>query len=168
MLAIVLGPILALLAQRWLDLIREKKNRRIQLYLTLMLHRANPLHADHVNAINLVDVVFDGWRDGKVREARQKLMEHIYTDESGPGWYDRAADLRADLYQAIGSSVGYKFTTDYLKRQAYAPVYYGRKEQDENRIREMLAKSLTEDGLKIAIVEQPSATVTKMPSSHQG
>ena len=161
-IAIVLGPILALFAQRWLDLLREKKNRRVQLYMTLMLHRATPLHTDHINAVNLIDVVFDGRRDQKIRDARQKLMDHIFTDESLPGWYDRANDLRADLYQAIGSSVGYEFTTDYLKRLAYAPVYQGNKETQENRIRQMLAESFTEDGLKVSVSER---NVKAVPAS---
>ena len=70
-LAIVLGPILALFAQRVLDRLREKRRQRLQLYLTLMGTRATYLSPEHVRALNLIDVVFasvvsqkslDSWR----------------------------------------------------------------------------------------------------------
>jgi hypothetical protein len=57
--AIVLGPILALLSQRLLDRVREKKDRRVRLFFTLMSTRATPLAPDHINALNSIDVVFE-------------------------------------------------------------------------------------------------------------
>lgn len=68
--AIVLGPVLALFAQRVLDRIREKKKQRVGLYLALMSTRAQPLVPAHVQALNSIDVVFNRrWRDRAIRNA---------------------------------------------------------------------------------------------------
>jgi hypothetical protein len=49
--AIVVGPILALLTQRILDGLREKRRQRIGLYLTLMGTRAAFLAPEHIRAL---------------------------------------------------------------------------------------------------------------------
>ena len=61
-LAIVVGPILALLAQRALDSLREEK-RRQKLYFTLMSTRAAWLSNEHVQALNSIDIVFAGYSE---------------------------------------------------------------------------------------------------------
>src|ERR1700675_3057784 len=77
--AIVLGPFLALFAQRALDRIREKQNQRLLLYVTLMATRATFLAPEHVRALNSIDVVFDRKRDGYIKEAWQKVLGHVAT-----------------------------------------------------------------------------------------
>lgn len=77
------------------------------------------------------------------------------TPAKKPGWGERLNDLKVELYQAIGSAVGYTFDIDYLKRQTYAPQYHADVEQEVAQIRQTLAKVLTEEGLKVkAVVEQ--------------
>jgi len=63
------------------------------------------------------------------------------------------ADLKVDLFREIGTRVGYIFTTDYLKRQIYYPTHYGDIEEDSIRIRKALSHALTDDGLKVRLVE---------------
>jgi hypothetical protein len=155
--AIVLGPILALLTQRVIDRIREKRERRVQLFLTLMRTRATPLAPDHVNALNSIDVVFDGDRDQKIREAWRKPLSHAVADASQPTWQERYNDLKVELFREIGLLVGYSFDIDYFKRQVHYPKAFGDIEADAVRLRTSLTKALTEDGLKVQLVtpEQP-------------
>jgi hypothetical protein len=150
--AIVLGPVFALFAQRALDSIREKRRRRADVYLTLMATRATPVAQEHLKALNSIDIVFSGRRDRKVREAWHKVLEHVVTDTSRPGWQEKYGDLKADLLREIGLEVGYTFTTDELKRQIYHPSYYGELESDQLLIRKALAKALTDEGLKVKLV----------------
>jgi hypothetical protein len=133
--AIILGPVLALLAQRILDWMREKNERRVQLYLTLMRTRLTPLAPEHVNALNTIAVIFNGRRDGKVREFWHQLLAHAATDMKQAGWNEKYADLKADLLREMGLRVGYDFSTDYLKRQAYYPIAFGNAEMDALRLR---------------------------------
>jgi hypothetical protein len=150
--AILLGPVLALSAQRLLDRLRENKERRVQLFVTLMRTRATPLAPDHINALNSIDVVFDGRRDRKIRDAWSKLLGHITTDASQPNWQDRYNDLKVDLFREIGLRVGYNYDTDYFKRQVYYPKAFGDVEADALLLRKTLTKALTENGLKVQIV----------------
>jgi len=131
--AIVLGPALALFTQRMLDRIREKKERRVQIYLTLMRTRATPLALDHVNALNSIDVVFNGQRDRKIRAAWANILAHVNTDANQSNWQERYNDLKVDLLREMGRRVGYDFSTDYLKRQFYHPALYGNMEADYAR-----------------------------------
>jgi hypothetical protein len=153
--AIILGPILALFAQRVLDRIRAKGEHKRQLYLTLMRTRVTPLAPEHVNALNTISVVFNGWRDKKVRDFWDKLLTHVTTDAKQTGWQEKYNDLKAELLREMGLRVGYRFDTDYLKRQAYYPIAFGTVEADALLVRTMLTKVLTADGLKVQLV-QPS------------
>ena len=157
--AIVLGPILALLAQRGLDHIREKRRRRLLLYMTLMSTRATGVAPDHVNALNSIDVVFSDKSDQEVRDAWHKVLAHLGTDPNAAGWQEKLNDLKVDLFREIGVRVGYDFTTDYLKRQIYLPTYYVNAESELLQIRHALTEALTDDGLKVklAVPQEPPA-----------
>jgi hypothetical protein len=66
--AIVLGPVLALFAQRALDWLREKKKRRATLYMTVMSLRGAWLHTESLRALNSIDTVFSGGgADARIR-----------------------------------------------------------------------------------------------------
>jgi hypothetical protein len=155
-LAIVAGPCLALFIQRKLDIEREKKAQRQQLYLNLMSSRGTMLAADHVRALNSIEIVFSEKSDSKIRDAWRKLMALVLTDMKQPGWFDRYQDLKADLFREIGLTIGYDFSTDDLKRHVYAPSEHGDIQSDLSLIRKALAKALTEDGLRVRLAEPPT------------
>jgi len=153
--AIVLGPVLALLAQRVLDRLRERKKQRVGLYFALMSTRAQQLAPVHVQALNSIDIVFNRrWKDKKIREAWRAWRAHADKDSKAAGWTERSSDLKVELYQAIGKAVGYTFDIDYLKRQAYLPVAHVDIEAELVQIRQTLAKILTTDGLRVIVGEQ--------------
>jgi hypothetical protein len=159
--AIVIGPVLALFSQRALDWLREKKSRRVQLYQTVMSFRAPAvwLHPDSLRALNSIDVVFDGKSDKPIRDAWATVIAHakikIPADEAGIAeWNARLFDLRVDLYQLLGASVGYNHSVDYIKTQMYYPQYHVDAEQEAVQIRRQLAKAITNDGLRVLLVER--------------
>jgi hypothetical protein len=151
--ALLLGPVFALAAQRLLDRIREKKQRRVLVYTTLMSLRAQPLHPDHVRALNSIDAIFDRHRDKEVRECWGRVLAHISTDTAAPRWNEILLDLRVDLYQAVGKAVGYDHTIDYIKNRVYIPIAYNDLEGDQLLIRRALAKAVTENGVKVILKE---------------
>ena len=153
--AIVLGPVLALSAQRVLDWSREKRQQRLRLFLTLMSTRASHVAPAHVQALNSIDVIFNKKtrKHQAIRDAWRTVLRHMEGDTSKPGWGDRLNDLKADLYLVMGKAVGYTYTIDYLKRDIYSPKYYAETEQDQIRIRQALVKGLTEEGIKVKMVE---------------
>jgi hypothetical protein len=63
--------------------------------------------------------VFSDNSDQEVRDAWHNVLAHLGTDANSAGWQEKLNDLKVDLFREIGVRVGYKFTTDYLKRQIY-------------------------------------------------
>lgn len=57
-IAVVVGPVLAVAVTRYLDDKRADKARKYDIYRTLMRTRKLPIHADHVAALNLIEVEF--------------------------------------------------------------------------------------------------------------
>ncbi len=56
--AIIVGPILAVLVTRFIDDQRAAKARRMDIFRTLMRTRKMPIHFEHVGALNLVEIEF--------------------------------------------------------------------------------------------------------------
>jgi hypothetical protein len=152
--AIVLGPILALLTQRALDWLRSKEDRREKLYFTLISTRAQWLSNEHVQAVNSIDVVFAD--DKNIRALWRKCLEHLATDEKAAGWNDTLIDLRVDLYQAIGNKLGYRYTTDYLKRGIYFPKHHGLIFEDQAKLLRGLATAVETGRLKVELADAPN------------
>jgi hypothetical protein len=59
-LATIAGPILAVQAHKWVERLREGRNRKLRLFERLMATRAARLSAEHVQALNMIDLVFYG------------------------------------------------------------------------------------------------------------
>ena len=77
LVALFLGPTVALMLQRELDRLREKKAQMFNLYMTLMRTRATPLAVDHVNAVNAIDVIFHEPRYKNIQNAWMNVKDHL-------------------------------------------------------------------------------------------
>jgi hypothetical protein len=154
--AIFFSPVFAVLAQRYIDRLREKKDRRVQCYLTLMSLRANPVHPDHVRALNSIDTIFDGKgaREQRIRDAWTTVLDHLNTSTENAGWHERFADARTDLYQAVGKAVGYDHSVNYIKTRVYNPQHYLDIEKDQESIRRGLANALSTGQLKVSLAAE--------------
>ncbi|MCL4546860.1 MAG: hypothetical protein M1576_03880 [Deltaproteobacteria bacterium] len=58
-LAIIIGPILAVQVETYLGRRREAKNLRLYVFRTLMINRKIPLSPYRIDALNLIDLYFD-------------------------------------------------------------------------------------------------------------
>ncbi len=167
--AIFFGPLFALTAQRWLDRMRDKKNRRYQIYATLMALRNDPLNPDHIRALNSLDAVFDAGKDAKVRDAWGRMLKHASTprpDADPAPWDNTLTDLRVDVYQAVGKAVGYDHTIEYIKNRLYTPTYFSDVWIEQLQIRKGLAQALTPNGLKVLLNEaSPAQPAVDHPST---
>ena len=54
--ATLLGPVLAVQIQKYLERWREENDRRHRIFKVLMATRAAPLAANHIEALNLIDI----------------------------------------------------------------------------------------------------------------
>jgi hypothetical protein len=56
--AVLLGPILAIQAEKFLHSRRERRQRKLEVFRTLMANRAAGLSPAHVEALNRIDIEF--------------------------------------------------------------------------------------------------------------
>jgi hypothetical protein len=151
----LLGPVLAVQAQKWLEGFREKRERRLTIFRTLMATRATNLSAAHVEALNAVPIDF--YKDKKVMDAWEEYFAHLTNVPAGnPVWGQKRLDLFVKLLAAIGSRVGYDFNVAEMNR-IYFPTAHGEMEDEQNTIRKGLATMLKGGVLPMAVKEFPSS-----------
>lgn len=73
--AILIGPIAAVMVTRYIDEKRAEQQRRMDVFRTLMRTRRLALSPDHVGALNLVEIEFHGEKD--VLSAWREYLTHL-------------------------------------------------------------------------------------------
>ena len=73
--AVLIGPILAVWITRISDGRKEARTRRMDIFRTLMRTRKMPIHYDHVGALNLVEIEFV--KDKKVISAWRAYLDNL-------------------------------------------------------------------------------------------
>jgi hypothetical protein len=152
--AILIGPIVALTIQKWIEDRRARQNRKIQIFRDLMAHRASRLSAPYVQALNGIETEFYG--QTKVIEAWRLLVDHLYTpQEINPEqWGQTQTDLLGDLLFEMGTALGYHFDRVTLKRNVYYPKGWNVIEAEQAQLRQSaVAVFEGKRPLKIEVVE---------------
>lgn len=153
--AVIAGPILAVQAQKIIESIKDRKERKLQLFHTLMETRATRLSGSHVSALNMIDLEFYGksifgkrWQsetDKKVTNAWKVYNDHLnnsVSDDRLDAWIEKGYELFTSLLYAMSQSLGYDFDEVQLKRDCYSPIAHGRVEREQTKIREGLVDLL--------------------------
>lgn len=170
--ATLMGPIFAVQAQKFLEGLREHRNAKLWVFRTLMTTRKSRLHADHVKALNMIDVVFYGvpvfmthWQsqaEAKVATAWKVYLDNLATETDGwPEsrkevlWAQRESNF-GSLLGAIAASVGYNFDEVHLKKAGYIPVLHS---NNEEKLQKLLDDGLAlvqgTQALKMNVVSLP-------------
>lgn len=149
--AIIIGPILAVQAQKLIEAIRFKKQRRLNLFHTIMSTRATRVSNEHVAALNMIDIEFYGFNifgmkfqtpsQKSVTNAWKNYHDHLNLQcakEQLPMWQERGDQLFTTLLYNMSNSLGYKFGEVQLKRDYYSPIAHGNLEQDQQLLRKAL------------------------------
>jgi hypothetical protein len=128
-IAILVGPIAAVLTQLWLQARKVKRDQKLWVYGTLMSNRATWISANFVLAMNFVDVVF--YKNTAVREKRKQLMAHVKKQTKADGTledldWDKSKDIFAEMMNLMGKELGYDFEHTQIKDTAYYPVGHER------------------------------------------
>lgn len=134
-LAILLAPVVAVQVQKYLELLREVRRRKIAVFEALMATRAARVSSQHVQALNMIELEFRDRKffglirrnrpDREVRESWKTYLDHLetrYDEKSLPQWTDKGNDLFLDLLYAMAASLGYEFDRVTLKKGCYSPM----------------------------------------------
>ncbi len=169
-IATILGPVLAVQAQKWLERGRAVHERRATIFRVLMATRAVVLSPGHVEALNAVPVEFYGTK-GKLKEindAWKLFLDHNLQD--GPVndvWWQKRLDLFLDLLHLIAQFLGYGFSRAQLQRDIYNPRAHGELETEQTLIRKGLAKLFSGEAVLPMAVREFPATVDEQTFDNQ-
>jgi hypothetical protein len=148
-IAIVVGPIVALDVQRRLDKGREERNRKLWVFKTLMSFRATALAPQFVQALNLIEVEFDSKNENEkaVLIAWKVLLDHFgelgQTKNVPANAAEKTATLTTTLLLAMGKCLGYEFDEVQIKKGAYYPMGLGNVEQEQHAVRRGILQVLS-------------------------
>jgi len=151
-IAVLLAPLLALQAQRLLDSRRDAKGRKLWIFRTLMGTRGAKLAPDHVQALNLIDLEFTENKHEPIREKWKVYLDHLgalrelsqeQKQEQLTTWTSKGDDLLAELLQAMGAALRFKYDLVHIKRAIYSPQGYADIEFENQIIRRQLMAVLS-------------------------
>jgi hypothetical protein len=167
--ATLLGPILAVQAQKAVERARERHNRKAWVFHTLMATRAARVSADHVQALNMIDLVFYGRRilgihrrsktESAVLDAWHEYLDHLntkYEKENLSLWAAKGDELFVNLLFALAVDVGFRFDRVQLKKGAYSPIAHGEFEFEQQQLRKLAIDLLSgEQPLRMEVTGFP-------------
>lgn len=161
--AILLAPLVAVQVQKWLEVFREERGRKLWIFKTLMATRAANVSPDHVQALNMIDLEFRGRRYKKVTDAWKAYLDHLASfpkeeDETEQKrWGENRVDRLASLLIEMGKSLGYEFDEVHVKKGVYAPEAHSQIENENTLVRRGLIRVLYgEASLRMVIDSLPT------------
>jgi hypothetical protein len=104
---------------------KEERDRRLNIFKTLMATRATTVDFRHVQALNMIDVEFssNSSEDVAVRNSWKEYLDALndHTEFNEAHNLEKRRDLLAELLQRMGKALNYEFNFAYLKGRAYYP-----------------------------------------------
>jgi hypothetical protein len=131
--ATILGPILAVLVTRFIDVKRERRTRQYELFRALMRSRRANLSPEYVSALNTVEVEFAGIKS--VDDAQRLLFQHLNTRPQPSDWDDRLSRLQTRLLYAIAKQLDFKVEQLDVLEGGYVPQGWGTTEEQNTEVR---------------------------------
>ncbi len=159
--ATIMGPILAVQAQKWIERVREDENRRIQVFYALMATRQARLSFEHVRALNSIDLAFYGRKVfGKVlrKDSFQGVLDawHDYhsllstpieqrpqNDAEQREWTGRGDELFTNLLDKHAAATNFKYDRNQLKTGSYSPEAHWTLELEQQALRRLAFEVLS-------------------------
>jgi hypothetical protein len=148
LVAVIVGPILAVQAQKYIERRREDRMRKLFLFRELMSTRAARLSQRHVEALNLIDLEYPGdkAKDRAVHEAWRSYLDALGTpnDPQNQGViFERRDRAFTELMYQMAQRLSFPFDRVAIERNVYTPIAHGRLEDDQELIRKGVVELLT-------------------------
>lgn len=139
--ATILGPVLAVQAQKFLERMREKRQACLRIFEALMSTRSTRIAPEHVRAINSVQLAFLSNKDKAVREALDIYIERLNMrvgDNPSEAlildWSTRRDAAFVDLLYEMSKNLGFGFTRVQIEKGAYYPQAHVDVEENQQAI----------------------------------
>jgi len=136
--AVLTGPVIAVRDTRYLDDIKEIRDRKLSIFKKLMATRAYILSWDHIEALNRIDLEFDRQRKGEkaVIEAWKEYLDLLGNKSLSPEqWAVKRIDLLVELLHKMALVLKYDFDKTHIRNSSYSPLAHGELEEQQALIR---------------------------------
>jgi len=157
--AVLLGPIIAVQLTRYLDNKKEERERKLQVFKTLMATRAYTISWDHVVALNRIDLEFEknNKNEKAVIEAWKAYLDLLGDKNIPPEqWGVKRIDLLVELLHRMAQVLDYDFDKTHIKNSSYSPVAHGNIEDEQKALRAALIQVLEgHRSIPMAVVNWP-------------
>jgi hypothetical protein len=130
-LATLGGPVLAVQTQKFIELASENRRQKRIIFAELMANRATRLNDNYIRALNSIELGFlPRWwtpQNRNVVNAWRTLLGELNNppveDEPNANrvWNQRCDDRLVELLSAMSRALGYRFTSEELRRGIYYP-----------------------------------------------
>lgn len=144
-MAVLLGPIIAVQVSKFIDRTNEARSRRLKIFKTLMATRGTTLAPAHIEALNMIDLEFDSSykKDKAVKTAWKIYLDHL-NDRHYPqdSWGAKRVELLVDLLHTMALSLNYDFDKSHIRNTTYLPEGVGDVENDQLLIRKSIVALL--------------------------
>ncbi|ALI00046.1 hypothetical protein C1Y08_01655 [Pseudomonas sp. FW306-02-F02-AA] len=168
--ATLLGPILAVQAQKYLERVNESRNQKNWIFSTLMATRAARLSPDHVRALNMIDLAFNGGRSNRrkasetdVLDTWRDYLEHLTStvnEDNAERWVEKQQELLILMLSAMATDLNLRYDRVLLRNGAYIPKGHTDLELDQQKLRHY--------AIEVLSGQQPiSMNVTGFPFSEE-
>jgi len=138
-LAVFLGPIVAVQLTKHLDVKKEKRQRKLDIFKTLMATRSYSTSWDHVMTLNRIDLEFErsNSKEKSVIDSWKEYLD-LLGDKSitGEQWGAKRIELLVELLYKMALVLDYDFDKTHIKNSAYSPVVHGNIDTQQAKIRE--------------------------------
>lgn len=141
-IATVTGPVLAVYITRRVDDERRVRERRLDVFRSLMATRRARLAPEKVRALNLVEIDFHGLT--AIIEAHRQVMMHINTPQPLPaGWVEHHQKLLTKLLSEMAKVLGYELEQLDVLEGGYYPQGFVDIELEQQTLRRALIEVLS-------------------------
>ncbi len=143
-IATLLGPVLAVFITRLNDERRDQRNRRMEVFRSLMGARRAPLSPDRIKALNLVEIEFHGVKS--VEASYKDLFQHFHTkitEENSDAWHETSRKLSTRLLTEIAKVLGYKLQQLDVLDGGYYPQGFVDIETEQQIVRRLFIETLS-------------------------
>lgn len=145
-LATLTSPLIAVQVTEYINRRKQTRDEQLRTFRVLMATRASNLDVSHVQALNSIDVIFNGKsvRQEAVRRQWKHYLDHL-NDKNYPKehWEAKRKELLVELLDTMGKHLGFDFDKTHLKNQSYYPQGYGDLEHENATVRRALIEILS-------------------------
>ena len=175
-LAIFLGPIVAVSVTLFFDYRRNQRSRHMSIFNTLMRTRRTPIAPEHVGALNLVEIEF--YKNPSIVTALKNLFSHFGTEHARNAdervgndmsleevarrndafslrLFEERQRLLAKLLHAMAKKLGFNLEQLEIFEGGYTPQGWSNDQLEERALRKMLSETFEgKRCLQVQLVEK--------------